>query len=71
MRAAARSCVGIMNKYFVDEMSEIIDDEKNVTHEALASKIEAKVDEEKFFKAKDLKLGPDVCVSVHTKVCSD
>ena len=59
MRAASRSCVGIMNKYFVDEMSEIIDDEKKVTHAQLASKIESKLDDDKFFKSKDLKLGAD------------
>ncbi|KAF8468318.1 FACT complex subunit-domain-containing protein [Kalaharituber pfeilii] len=59
MRAAARSCVGIMNRYFVDEMSEIIDDEKKVTHTALASKMEGKLDDDKFFKSKELKLGPD------------
>lgn len=60
MRAASRSCVGIMNKFFVDEMSEIIDDEKKVSHAQLALKIEAKLDDNKFFKSKDLKLGADV-----------
>lgn len=49
-----------MNKFFVDEMSEIIDDEKKVSHAQLASKIEAKLDDDKFFKSKDLKLGADV-----------
>lgn len=48
-----------MKDYFVEEMSRIIDEEKKVTHDQLSQKIEAKIDDEKFFKAKELKLGAD------------
>ena len=48
-----------MKDYFIDEMSKIIDEEKKVTHEALSRKIEVKIDDEKFFKSKALKLGDD------------
>lgn len=60
MRAVSRVCVGIMNQYFVDEMSTIVDEEKKVTHTVLAQKIEAKLDDDKFFRAKEMKLGQDV-----------
>lgn len=63
MRASSRALVGIMKDYFIDEMSRIIDEEKKVTHEALSRKIEAKIDDEKFFKAKALKLGDDFDVT--------
>ena len=59
MRASSRALVGIMKDYFIDEMSKIIDEEKKVTHEALSRKIEVKIDDEKFFKSKALKLGDD------------
>jgi len=44
-------------------MSKIIDEEKKVTHESLSRKIEAKIDDEKLFKAKALKLGDDFDVT--------
>jgi nucleosome binding factor SPN SPT16 subunit len=59
MRASSRALVGITKDYFIDEMSKIIDEEKKVTHEALSRKVEAKIDDEKFFKNKALKLGDD------------
>jgi nucleosome binding factor SPN SPT16 subunit len=63
MRACSRALVGIMKDYFIDEMSKIIDEEKKVTHSALSQKIEAKIDDEKFFKQKSLKLGDDFDVT--------
>ncbi len=60
MRASSRALVGIMKDYFVDEMSRIIDEEKKITHDKLSEKIESKIDDEKFFKSKEMKLGPDV-----------
>ncbi|KAI9819818.1 MAG: FACT complex subunit spt16 [Thelocarpon impressellum] len=50
MRNASKACVGIMNPFFVEEMSDILDAEKKVTHEALASRVEAKIDDPAFFK---------------------
>lgn len=59
MRSSSRALVGLMKDCFIDEMSSIIDEEKKVTHDALSSKIEAKIDDEKFFRQKQLKLGSD------------
>jgi nucleosome binding factor SPN SPT16 subunit len=63
MRASSKALVGITRDYFIDEMSKIIDEEKKVTHESLSRKIEAKIDDEKLFKAKALKLGDDFDVT--------
>ena len=49
MRNASRACIGLMATYFVEEMSEVLDAEKNITHKALADKVDAKIDEPKFF----------------------
>ncbi len=38
-----------MATYFVEEMSEVLDAEKNITHKVLADKVDAKIDEPKFF----------------------
>lgn len=38
-----------MSEYFVDEMSRLLDEEKQMTHKALANKVDAKIDEAKFF----------------------
>ncbi|OAX82283.1 FACT complex subunit spt16 [Emergomyces africanus] len=50
MRNASRACSGLMSEYFVDEMSQLLDEEKKITHKALASKVDAKIDDAKFFK---------------------
>ncbi|KAL7270396.1 FACT complex subunit spt16 [Rhizina undulata] len=63
MRASSRALVALMKDYFVDEMSTIIDEEKKVTHAQLSNKIENKIDDEKWFKAKERKLGPDFDIS--------
>lgn len=41
---------GVMSKYFVDEMSGILDDDRKVTHEKLASRIEDKLEDKGFWK---------------------
>lgn len=38
-----------MSEYYVDEMSRLLDEEKQMTHKALAGKVEAKIDDAKFF----------------------
>lgn len=38
-----------MSEYFVDEMSRLLDEEKQMTHKALAAKVDAKIDDAKFF----------------------
>lgn len=39
-----------MTNYFVEEMSEILDSEKKITHRAFADKISNKIDDQKFFE---------------------
>ena len=50
VRTAARMSSGIMSKYFVDEMSSVLDDNKKVTHEKLASRVEDKLEDKAFWK---------------------
>ncbi|KAF2757400.1 transcription elongation complex subunit [Pseudovirgaria hyperparasitica] len=49
MRDAARASSGLMQNFFVDEMSTILDDGKRVTHKALADKVAGKIDDTAFF----------------------
>ncbi|KKK24131.1 hypothetical protein P175DRAFT_0523793 [Aspergillus ochraceoroseus IBT 24754] len=49
IRNASRACSGLMSEYFVDEMSRLLDEEKQMTHKALSIRIDAKIDDEKFF----------------------
>jgi nucleosome binding factor SPN SPT16 subunit len=39
-----------MTSYFVEEMSDILDSEKKVSHRALSDKVSAKIDDPKFFQ---------------------
>lgn len=50
MRDASRASSGLLKGYFVEEMSKIVDEEKQVTHKALASRIFHKLDDAKFFQ---------------------
>lgn len=68
MRASSRALVGIMKGYFIDEMSTIIDEEKKISHAVLSKKIEDKIDDDKFFKSKELKLGADVSMKCDRSV---
>ena len=38
-----------MSEYFVDEMSRLLDEEKQMTHKTLSMRIDAKIDDAKFF----------------------
>lgn len=38
-----------MSEYFVDEMSRLLDEEKQMTHKALAAKVDEKIDDARFF----------------------
>lgn len=49
LRVASRASTNMMT-YFTDEMSKIIDEDKNVTNSQLVDRIEAKIDDTKFFK---------------------
>lgn len=59
MRNASRACTGLMAEFFVEEMSEILDEEKKVTHKDLADKIDQKIDDAKFFQTLKSKLPAD------------
>jgi nucleosome binding factor SPN SPT16 subunit len=50
IRDASRASSSILASYFVDEMSEIIDQEKKVSHSALSDKVQNKIDDSKFFQ---------------------
>ncbi|KAI1344917.1 FACT complex subunit spt-16 [Xylariaceae sp. FL0016] len=54
MRTASKACVALMNPYFLDQMSDILDQEKKVKHSALASKIDSRLDEEGWWKTVEL-----------------
>lgn len=43
-----------MTNYFVEEMSEILDSEKKITHRAFADKVSNKIDDAKFFQSQKL-----------------
>ncbi|GAM87101.1 hypothetical protein ANO11243_051220 [Dothideomycetidae sp. 11243] len=49
IRDASRASSGLMAKYFVDQMSGIIDEEKKITHKKLSQMVADKIEDEKFF----------------------
>lgn len=59
MRSASRASTGMLQEFFVEEMSDILDADKKVTHKALAEKIDRKLDDPKFFKNLKTKLPSD------------
>ncbi|KAI4288662.1 MAG: hypothetical protein L6R35_002080 [Caloplaca aegaea] len=59
MRDSARASTGIMTEFFVEEMSEVLDEEKKVTHKQLSDKIDQKLDDQKFFQNLKSKLAAD------------
>ncbi|KUI61029.1 FACT complex subunit SPT16 [Cytospora mali] len=63
VRNSSKACVALMHSYFLDEMSNILDQEKKVKHRVLADKVDGKLDDEKFWKTVKLpasgKLPPD------------
>lgn len=50
IRDASRASTGLMSSFFVEEMLDILDKEKKVTHKALSDKVQDMIDNEKFFK---------------------
>ncbi|KAH9906872.1 FACT complex subunit spt-16 [Xylariomycetidae sp. FL2044] len=50
MRSASKACVALMNPYFLDQMSDILDQEKKVKHSTLASRVDGKLDDDKWWK---------------------
>ncbi|CAL3967763.1 hypothetical protein PZA11_003980 [Diplocarpon coronariae] len=54
MRNSSKACIALMNPYFVEEMSNILDEEKKVKHSALANKVDAQIDDAKFWQTVEL-----------------
>ncbi|KAI1439115.1 FACT complex subunit SPT16 [Xylaria sp. CBS 124048] len=54
MRTASKACVALMNPYFLDQMSDVLDQEKKVKHSALAQMVDLKLDDEKWWKTVEL-----------------
>ena len=50
MRTASRIASGLIVDYWVDEMADVLDSGKKITHAALSQKINAKIDDNSFFK---------------------
>ncbi|KAF1958987.1 SPT16-domain-containing protein [Byssothecium circinans] len=50
IRDASRASSALMTNYFVEEMSDILDGEKKISHKALADKVANKIDDQKFFE---------------------
>ncbi|CAI4215130.1 unnamed protein product [Parascedosporium putredinis] len=54
MRTSSKACVALMTPYFLEEMSNILDQEKKVKHSTLADKVDKKLDDDKFWKTVQL-----------------
>ncbi|KAI0394321.1 FACT complex subunit SPT16 [Xylariaceae sp. FL0594] len=54
MRTASQACIALMNPFFLDQMSDILDQEKKVKHSTLAQTVDSKLDDEKWWKTVEL-----------------
>lgn len=54
MRNSSKACIALMNPYFLEEMSSVLDEEKKVKHSQLATKVDSKLDDNKFWKSVEL-----------------
>lgn len=54
MRTSSKACVALLASYFVDEMSDILDQEKKVKHRVLADKVYGKIEDASFWKKVEL-----------------
>lgn len=50
IRTGAKAASAVISDYWVEEMAEVLDNAKKVTHASLAAKINSKIDDQKFFK---------------------
>ena len=50
MRTAARAASGMMSDYWIEEMSEVLDAEKKISHSKLSAQISGKIDDTALFK---------------------
>ncbi|KAK3953039.1 FACT complex subunit-domain-containing protein [Pseudoneurospora amorphoporcata] len=54
MRTSSKACVALLTPYFLDEMSNILDQDKKIKHSALADKVFNKLEDDKFWKTVEL-----------------
>ncbi|KAK4113921.1 SPT16-domain-containing protein [Canariomyces notabilis] len=54
MRTSSKACVALLTPYFLDEMSNILDQDKKIKHSALADKVYNKLADAKFWKTVEL-----------------
>ncbi len=54
MRTSSKACVALLTPYFLDEMSDILDQEKKIKHSVLADKVYNKLEDNKFWKTVEL-----------------
>jgi len=54
MRTSSKACVALLTPYFLDEMSNILDQDKKIKHSALADKVFNKLEDAKFWKTVEL-----------------
>lgn len=50
MRTAARAASGMMSDYWIEEMAEVLDAEKKISHNKLSAQINGKIDDTALFK---------------------
>lgn len=58
IQTASKTSLAMLTKYFEEEMGEIIETERKVSHIKLAERVESKLDDSKFLKSQ--RLGADV-----------
>jgi|SRR5579859_5720898 nucleosome binding factor SPN SPT16 subunit len=63
IQSASKTSLALLTKFFEEEMGDIIEAERKVTHMKLAERVEAKLDDQKFLKSQ--KLGADVHLLAH------
>ncbi|KAK4104085.1 SPT16-domain-containing protein [Parathielavia hyrcaniae] len=54
MRTSSKACVALLTPYFLDEMSNILDQDKKIKHSQLADKVFNKLEDAKWWKAVEL-----------------
>ncbi|KAL2758648.1 hypothetical protein ACRALDRAFT_1075151 [Sodiomyces alcalophilus JCM 7366] len=57
MRTASKACVGLMTPFLLEEITDIVDDDKKVKHSALTDKVDKKLDEQEWWKTVKLPNG--------------
>jgi nucleosome binding factor SPN SPT16 subunit len=54
MRSSSKACVALLTPYFLDEMSNVLDQDKKIKHSTLADKVYGKLEDKGFWKTVEL-----------------